>query len=253
MKPATERFSDRVENYVRYRPSYPPEALDLLERECGLTRGSCVADVGAGTGILSKLLLERGARVWAVEPNADMLAAARNALANNPGFAAIAAPAEATGLPAHSVDLVVAAQAFHWFDRARARTEFARILRPGGWVSLIWNERVVDTTPFLRGYEQLLLDLAPEYGIVDHRNIGPEEVAAFFAPGAVRLEVFPYFQHFDYEGIKGRLLSSSYAPAAGHPNHEPMLARLRQIFDAAQEHGQVAVEYATRVFYGQIG
>jgi len=251
MKPATERFSDRVDNYVRYRPSYPPALLDLLERECGLGPGAVVADVGAGTGIFSRLLLERGARVLAVEPNAAMRAAAEQLLSGSPGFASVAAPAEATGLADGSVDIVTAAQAFHWFDRERARHEFRRILKPGGWTVLIWNERVVDTTPFLREYEQLLQDYAPEYGIVDHRNIGPEQVAEFFAPAPVAFRSFPNYQRLDFDALKGRLLSSSYAPAPGHPNHEPMLEALRRSFDRHQIDGTVTLEYQTRVFYGR--
>jgi len=251
MKPATERFSDRVDDYVRYRPGYPAAVLDLLEQECGLAPGSVVADVGAGTGIFSRLLLERGARVLAVEPNAEMRAAAERALGGQPGFSSVAAPAEATGIDAGSVHIVTAAQAFHWFDRAKARVEFERILAPGGWVVLIWNERLVDTTPFLREYEQLLRDYAPEYGIVDHRNIGPEEVAAFFAPAPVAFRSFSNVQLLDYDALKGRLLSSSYAPNAGHPNHEPMIETLRRSFERHQVDGQVALEYQTRVFYAR--
>ena len=252
MQPSTERFSDRVGNYVKYRPSYPAEALELLARECGLGPGMRVADLGAGTGIFSALLLERGAEVFAVEPNPDMRAAAERALAGRPGFHAVAAPAEATGLDAGSVDLITAAQAFHWFDRDRARREFQRILAPSGAVALIWNERVIDGTPFLAAYEQLLKDYAPEYGRVDHRDISAADVERFFHPGRTTLQVFPYVQHFDYPGLEGRLLSSSYAPTAGHPLHEPMQAELRRIFAREQCDGQVAFEYRTRVFIGRL-
>lgn len=252
MKAPTERFSDRVEHYSRYRPGYPAAALDLLARECGLAPGIRVADIGAGTGIFTRLLLDRGALVFAVEPNPEMRAAAEQWLAGTPGFASVAAPAEATGLPDASVELIVAAQAFHWFDRAKARAEFARILRPGGWLALVWNEREIDTTPFLRSYEQLLREYAPEYGVVDHRDIGPAEVGAFFHPGRATLATFSYRQRFDYEGLKGRLLSSSYAPNAGHPNHAPMLRALRSLFERHQQDGCVTWHYRTRVFYGQL-
>lgn len=252
MKPATERFSDRVEDYVKYRPGYPAEALDLLSRECGLTADATVADLGAGTGIFSQLLVQRGARVYAVEPNPDMRAAAERLLGGAPRFASIAASGEATGLPSNSVDLITVAQAFHWFDRDKARAEFSRILTPGGWVALIWNEREVDTTPFLQAYEQLLKDYAPEYGIVDHRNITPDDVTAFFRPGHVKLATFPYRQDFDFDGLQGRLLSSSYAPTEAHPNHAPMIRQLRAIFERYQNGGQVTWHYQTRVFYGQL-
>lgn len=253
MKAATERFSDRVENYVRFRPGYPAQVLDLLEGEAGLRRGARVADLGAGTGIFSALLLARGAEVFAVEPNAAMRAAAKRRLGGEAGFHSLAAPAEATGLPTASMDLTVAAQAFHWFDRRRAREEIHRILRPGGSLALIWNERRIDTSEFLRGYEQMLRDYAPEYGVIDHRDITAEEVAAFFRPGRVALRRFSYRQQFDYPGLKGRLLSSSYAPAEGQPDHRPMLQTLRRLFERHRRDGRVEVEYETRVFYGTLG
>lgn len=253
MKPATERFSDRVEDYVKYRPGYPSEALDLLSRECGLCAGATVADLGAGTGIFSQLLVQRGARVYAVEPNPDMRAAAERLLSGNPRFASIASTGEATGLPSASVDLITVAQAFHWFDRSKARAEFNRILKPGGWAALIWNEREVDTTPFLQACEQLLKDYAPEYGIIDHRNITPADIEDFFSPGHVQLASFPYQQQFDFDGLKGRLLSSSYVPTEDHPNHAPMLRQLRALFERYQKDGRVTWHYQTRVFYGQLG
>lgn len=252
MKAPTERFSDRVEDYVKYRPSYPAAALDVLVRACGLGPAATVADVGAGTGIFSQLLLQSGARVYAVEPNAPMRAAAERLLAAQAGFISIAGGAEATGLPAASIDLITAAQAFHWFDRTAARAEFQRILRPAGWVALLWNEREVKATPFLQRYEQLLQDYAPEYGIVDHRNITPADVAEFFQPGEVRSASFCYRQRFDYAGLQGRLLSSSYAPPPGHPNHQPMLQQLRALFERHQEGGHVEWLYQTRLFYGRL-
>ena len=252
MKAPTERFSDRVADYVKYRPGYPAEALDLLSRECDLGPALTVADVGAGTGIFSRLLLQRGARVYAVEPNAPMREAAERLLANQPGFVSIAGSAEATGLPDASVDMITAAQAFHWFDRVKARQEFLRILKPGGWLVLVWNEREVDTTPFLQAYEQLLKDYAPEYGVVDHRNIRPEHIAEIFRPAAMRMRTFRYHQRFDYQGLQGRLLSSSYAPVPGHPNHAPMLRKLRELFERHQQAGHVDWYYQTRLFYGRL-
>ena len=152
---STERFSDRVADYVRYRPSYPPDLLDCLRRNCGLTPHWIIADVGSGTGLLTKIFLENGNRVFAVEPNAAMRAAGEEFLRGFEQLASREGRAEATGLEAHSVDLVAAGQAFHWFDRRRARAEFERILKPSGWVALVWNERLT-STPFLADYEQLL-------------------------------------------------------------------------------------------------
>src|SRR5271170_7373092 len=148
VKNATQRFSSRVDNYVRYRPGYPSEVLDLLKKTCGLTADSVIADVASGTGIFTRILLENGNRVFGVEPNADMRRAGEEYLASYERFTSVAGTAEATSLPDHSVDIVTAAQAAHWFDRAKARAEFVRILKSGGWAVLIWNERQTDTTPF---------------------------------------------------------------------------------------------------------
>ncbi|MFM1850906.1 MAG: hypothetical protein RIS54_590 [Verrucomicrobiota bacterium] len=147
---ATGRFSDRVEAYVRYRPGYPADLISTLVAEAQLGPDSVVADVGSGTGIFTALLLPDTGTVHAIEPNAPMRTWAESTMGAEPKFHSHGTPAEATGLPDASVDLVTAAQAFHWFDPVATRREFARILKPGGQVALIWNERLTDTTPFLR-------------------------------------------------------------------------------------------------------
>ena len=149
MTDPTQRFTSRVEHYVRYRPSYPRDLLDLLETRCGLSSASVVADVGSGTGILSELFLENGNRVIGIEPNKEMREAAERRLRRHPRFTSVAGTAEATTLDDASADFVAAGQAFHWFDPERARTEFSRILKPGGWVVLAWNLRRKEATPFL--------------------------------------------------------------------------------------------------------
>jgi len=248
---ATSRFSDRVENYVRYRPGYPREVVELLIRECGLTKSSTVADIASGTGIWTKLLLETGARVFGVEPNADMRQAGDKLLAGSANFISVAGEAEATTLDDHSVDLVTAAQAAHWFDRRQARREFVRILKPGGWLVLIWNERETDATAFLRDYEQLLLTYGTDYADVRHERT-TDAVNEFFDPAPFSQHSYPMAQHFDYAGLEGRLLSSSYAPRPDHPQHAPMLRELRRLFEQHAVDGQVAVSYKTRVFLGGI-
>lgn len=247
----TERFSSRVDTYVRARPSYPPEALDLLAERCGLAPRAVVADVGSGTGILTRLLLERGATVFAVEPNAAMRAAAEGALGSSPGFTSVAATAEATTLPDRSVDLVTAAQAYHWFDPGPTRREFARILRPGGWVALIWNDRRTGGTPFLEAYERLLLTHGTDYASVNHRRISEDELQAFFGAAPLQRASFPYRQIFDLAGLQARLLSSSYTPAPGLPGHDEMLEALAAIFTQHQVDGHVQLDYDTLVYYGQ--
>ena len=253
MPDPTRRFSSRVDDYIKHRPGYPPAIIELLQQKCGLTPASVIADVGSGTGIWSKSLLEGGARVFAVEPNREMREAAERLLKNFGGFTSVAATAEATTLPDQSVDLVTAAQAFHWFDRGKTRAEFARILKPGGWIALLWNDRRSDSTPFLRAYEQLLRVHATDYAQVDHKHMDDSVIGSFFAPAAFQLEVFENQQSFDLAGLKGRLLSSSYAPEAGHPKHEAMIRELESIYAAHQRNGQVVFEYDTKVYFGRLG
>jgi ubiquinone/menaquinone biosynthesis C-methylase UbiE len=253
----TQRFSSRVNDYVLYRPGYPAQILELLKSECGMTSESVVADIASGTGIFTRMLLENGNRVFGVEPNDDMRKAGERVLGSYSKFTSVAGMAEATTLPDHSLDFVTAAQAAHWFDRDRARKEFMRILRTGetpaarGWTVLIWNERKTDTTTFLRAYEKLLLDFGTDYEAVRHERT-TDAIGEFFAKSPYRKRVFSMKQQFDFDGLRGRLLSSSYSPAAGHPNHEPMLRELRRIFDACQENGRVSFDYDTRVYYGQL-
>ncbi len=252
MTDAVTRFSNRVENYVRYRPSYPPGLIDILKSECGLEPSSSVADVGSGSGILAELILKNGNQVFGVEPNPEMRLAAERLLAAYPKFVSVAAAAEDTTLDAESVDLIAAAQAFHWFDRARAKQEFARILKPSGWVALIWNERRLDSTPFLRAYESLLLRYGTDYEKVRHENV-ESEIGEFFSPQEFHLKSLENLQQFDFESLKGRLLSSSYVPERDHPNFPAMLQELERIFNAHESKGIVRFEYDTRVYYGQLG
>ena len=248
---ATSRFSDRVENYIRYRPGYPAEVVQLLKGTCGLVPEHVVADIASGTGIWTRMLLENGNRVNGVEPNAEMRQAGERLLASFPRFVSVAGKAEATTLPDASVDFVTAAQAAHWFDRPAARREFQRILKPDGWLVLLWNERVVDGTPFLRDYEQLLLTYGTDYADVRHERT-TEAVNEFFDPAPYGERAFPMRQEFDYAGLEGRLLSSSYAPGPGHPKHAPMLQELQKIFEQHAEDGRVAFDYKTRVYFGKL-
>jgi SAM-dependent methyltransferase len=248
---ATSRFSDRVENYVRYRPGYPPEVVQELQSECGLIASHVVADIASGTGIWTRLLLENGNPVFGVEPNAEMRQAGERLLAAFPKFTSIAGTAEATTLADRSVDFVTAAQAAHWFDRAGARREFVRILKPGGWLVLLWNERLTDATAFLRDYEQLLVTYGTDYQDIRHEHT-TSVVNEFFDPSPFQERTFAMRQEFDYAGVEGRLLSSSYAPGPGHSKHAPMLRELRGIFEANAVEGRVAFEYKTRLYFGQL-
>lgn len=247
----TRRFSTRVGDYARYRPGYPPALVRLLETECGLTHGSVVADVGSGTGILSELFLRGGNRVYGVEPNREMRAAGERLLAGYPNFVSVDGRAEATGLEGRSVDFVTAGQAFHWFDPAGARREFLRILRPGGWVVLAWNDRRTGGTPFLEAYERLLLEYGTDYREVSAKYMGEDAISALFGAAEVRSKSFDNEQVFDFDGLRGRLTSSSYAPEPGHPNFAPMMRELEGIFRRHERRGRVVVTYDTKVFYGR--
>ena len=250
LKP-TERFSNRVADYIKWRPSYPPDVITILSERCGLTPDWVVADVGSGPGNLTRLFLTNGNTVIGVEPNREMREAGEELLAEFEQFTSAEGAAEATGLPDASVDLVVAGQAFHWFQPDAARVEFRRILRGRKPVALIWNERRLTGSPFLEGYEALLHRHSTDYAQVQHRS-GHDEAALerFFGSTAYRIDDVPYAQHFDLEGIRGRLLSSSYAPAEGEPSHDAMMAELAQLFRETHREGVVAFEYDTRIFTG---
>ncbi|MEZ4656501.1 MAG: class I SAM-dependent methyltransferase [Caldilineaceae bacterium] len=248
---STKRFSNRVENYVKYRPRYPAAIIDFLREVIGLTAEASVADVGSGTGFLAELFLQNGNRVIGVEPNAEMRAAGDAYLRGYARFSSVDGTSEATALANQSVDLIVAGQAFHWFEPAPTRAEFARILRPGGHVALVWNSRRLDV-PFMQEYEEILHQFTDNYGGVSERNILDENIAAFFAPQPMQLQTFENAQRFDFDGVKGRALSSSYSPAPEHPRHEPFVAALADLFAWFQENNTVQIQYVTRLYWSQL-
>ena len=250
MRDPTRRFTNRVQNYLKYRPGYPAAIIPRLRSACGLTSNSVIADIGSGTGLLSELFLKNGNPVWGIEPNAEMRAAGEQLLAKYPNFTSLSSAAEDTTLADGSIDFVTAGQSFHWFDRTAARAEFERILKPDGWVVIVWNGFRVDKSPIISGYQRVLLRYGTDYRDVA-REIADTQVESFFAPGTCRRAAFQFKQSFGFEGFKGRVLSASYAPEPGDANYQPMLDELRQVFDANEEDGKIAFDYDTEVYYGQ--
>ncbi|HEX2664491.1 MAG TPA: class I SAM-dependent methyltransferase [Candidatus Acidoferrum sp.] len=248
---AKQRFSSRVADYIRYRPGYPSEVLPLLGTECGLKPGHVVADIGSGTGFLSELFLKNGNRVYGIEPNDAMREAGEEYLASFDNFSSIVGSAEATTLEAGSVDFVSAGQAFHWFEPNATRTEFRRILKANGWMVVLWNDRQTDT-PFADAYQNLLAKWGTDYKRVREAYPEAHAMQEFFGAVTVSRKVLPNEQVLDWDGLVGRLRSSSYAPGEGHPNYAPMLADLEQLFRASEKDGRVRMQFATHVYYGRL-
>jgi ubiquinone/menaquinone biosynthesis C-methylase UbiE len=247
----TERFSTRVDNYVKYRPHYPAAIIPYLATETGLTRQTIVADIGAGTGISAQPFLDNGNKVWAIEPNTEMREMSKKLLQRFPGFTALAGSAEHTTLPDTSVDLIVSGTAFHWFDQTATAAEFRRIARKNAHVVLMWNVRQAEL-PFEKGYEKLLHQFATDYKDMQHRNVGTSQLATFFQAGTLKEKTFQNAQIFDFSALKGRLLSSSYAPEKGHPMHDSMIKALEDLFWKYQEQGMVKFHYETMLYTGMV-
>jgi SAM-dependent methyltransferase len=252
LRDSKDRFSDRVDDYLKYRPRYQRQIVDALATVCGLAPQHVIADVGCGTGFAAEPFLHNGNRVIGIEPNREMREAGAQFLANFPNFEMCEGAAESTGLADASIDFVLAGQSFHWFPAEATRAEFARILKPDGWVVLVWQDRSLDANPFHRDYEELLQRYATDYKDVAHRHVGnPEIMARFFAPQQVKLISLETEQRLDYDGLRGRLLSSSYIPREG-PQAEAMLTELLKLFAKYAQNGHVLMLYETKIFYGHL-
>ncbi len=248
---STTRFSSRVKDYVLYRPGYPSEIVGYLEKNFGLTHNSVITDIGSGTGKSSEMFLDNGNTVYGVEPNIDMRLAAEKIFEDNSHFISINSKSEQTTLPDKSIDFIIAGQAFHWFDPIETKKEFERILKPGGKVVLIWNEREPNQTGFMGEYDAFLYKYSTDYKEIDHRNIDEIKIAAFYSPGNFKLQKFPNRQVFDFAGLKGRYDSSSYAIPASDQVYPVAIDSLQKIFSQFQSDGHVIMEYVTLVYVGQ--
>ena len=251
MSNSTTRFTDRVENYIKYRPSYPVEVIEYLKSEGLLEPDSVIADIGSGTGISAELFLKNSNTVYGVEPNDAMREAAEKLLSAYSNFRSVNATAEETTLPNNSIDLIICAQAFHWFDITKVRVEFKRVLKPAGRICLIWNERILDGNPFLIAFEKLLLKYGTDYKNLRHENIDEKKLNEFFEGSFIK-KTFPNKQVFDLAGVTGRLLSSSYTPQYDSPLYEPMLAELNEIFEKNQVDVKIEFLYDTNVYVSKL-
>jgi len=249
---STSRFSNRVDNYVKYRPGYPPQVLDYLQKQCHLTADSVIADIGSGTGIFTDLLLKHDYTVYAVEPNEAMRHAAEKTLKHYPKFHSVNGVADATTLPDRSADLIVCAQAFHWFNTPETKMEFKRILAPYGHAALIWNNRCIDADDFAISYELLLKQQSNDYERVNHQNLTETDFVNFFRDGKYKLVKFPNLQVFNLEQLTGRAFSSSYLPAQDSIAGQALSIQLKDIFDQYQTNGTVMFRYETEIYLGKV-
>lgn len=252
MSDSTTRFSNRVENYVKWRPSYPDGVIDMLREACGLKPDWAISDIGSGPGNLTRLLLEFGAEVYGVEPNRDMREAGETLLAGHSRFHSIDGTAESTGLPDASVQLVTAGQAFHWFDRDRSKREFERILTRPKWVALVWNFREGDT-PFFVDYERLSRTYSIDFDQVTARGEATEAaIESFFSPGVVKRFTLSNNQALDLTGLRGRIESSSYMLTPEHPDYGKMITAIETLFAEHAVDGALSFHYETRLYVGQL-
>lgn len=249
---STQRFSNRVDNYVKYRPGYPDEVLTFLSEKAHLSDKSVIADVGSGSGIFTQLLLDQGYTVYAVEPNDAMREHAEKELKTYSTFRSVNGTAEETTLANHSADLVVCAQAFHWFNQEQTKVEFKRILKPVGMVALIWNNRQIDIDEFAIAYELLLQQKGSDYKEVNHRNITDVDFINFFRNGKYELAKYSNVQVFDEDGLLGRAFSSSYIPPKDTEAGQVFLADLKELFAQYQTNGTVDFVYQTEVYLGKV-
>jgi ubiquinone/menaquinone biosynthesis C-methylase UbiE len=242
----TTRFSDRVEEYIKYRPTYPSKLLAILKKELKLNFDNTIADIGSGTGISSIPFLDNNNIVYGVEPNKEMREAAEQILKKYPKFISINGAAEETTLPDKSIDIIFCGQAFHWFDKTKSKKEFDRILKDNGHIVFVWNSRSTKSD-FQNEYEDALFENIDEYKFVNHRTISDDEIREFFAPKT--LDIFRLYnkQNFNLEGLQGRLKSSSYCPKSG-PGYDRLMVQIESIYKKYEVNDNIEFEYETQIY-----
>lgn len=248
----TGRFTGRVEAYRRYRSRYPREIIPLLHEKCGLMPESIVADIGAGTGMLAELFLENGNPVFAVEPNAEMRAACEELTAQYRRLTCVDGTAENTRLPDRSIDMIAVGRAFHWFDHAKCRPEFKRVLRPNGWVALVGQGPRRREDAVARDYQEILHQHGVDYTKLYSRYNVTEAVKGFFEDGVLQQAEFPGYEELTYEGLRGHTLSLSVTPQPDHPNYPGMQEALKEYFDKYQRDGKMRLPTNCHVYMGQL-
>ena len=241
------RFSNRAENYAKYRPDYPKEIIDFLNEVRGFNKKSVVADIGSGTGILTKMFLDNGNSVYAIEPNKEMRQASESQLQSYEKFNSIDGASDNTKLESESIDIITAAQSFHWFDPEPTKKEFLRILKENGAVVLMWNIRKRVPDEFMNEYMELVYKYSENLNFKSDSD--KETIPNFCEPKTVHKKVFNNPQVFDYERLKGELLSYSYMPTEIHEKFSSMIKELKKLFGKYNNNGEVIIQYETILYY----
>lgn len=245
-----ERFNNRVQYYLKYRQGYSTKIIDSLKKEINFDETFDIADIGSGTGLLSKLFVNNGNIVYGVEPNDEMRKAAEDLFSENYNFISIKGTAENTTLANKCVDLITTAQSFHWFNSKLAKDEFKRILRNGGYVVIIFNVRK-NNTPFMKAYNKLQENINSDFKKVRLENVTSKDIAEFFSNKKFKEKQIDTSQELDYPSLRGRLLSCSYMPLSGAENKR-VLEELKDIFDKYNKKNKVIIEYQTKIYIGKL-
>ena len=248
------RFSNKDENYVKYRPHYPKELIEFMQQKGLIKKGYKIGDIGAGTGKFTELLLQYGYSVIAVEPNGPMLEACKKIYGHYNDLTCLNGSSEHTKLSDISVDLITTAQAFHWFKMDETKKEWMRILKPDRYVALIWNSRIKgkNASSFQKEYENLVTKFGKGYTRMQKNFQVQEKINILFEKNGYKEFHTPYSQTFDFEELKGRLLSSSYTPQPEDEIYPEMIAALKDLFDKHQIEDQIQIDYDTELSYGKL-